>query len=74
MQLEIVCLPARHFSGRTFKRDQTLWASFMIKSASKTIYLSGDGGYDLHFKTIALKYPVIDLAIMENGQYNQDWR
>lgn len=68
------CLPARHFSGRSFKANQTLWASFMLKTSTQTLYISGDGGYDHHFGDIARQYPAIDLALMENGQYNRDWR
>lgn len=68
----IHCLPARHFSGRFLKEDKTLWAAFMI-DASNRIFISGDGGYDSHFNDIAQQFPVIDLAIMENGQYNKDW-
>lgn len=68
------CLPTRHFSGRTFKANQTLWASFMLKTPTQTIYIGGDGGYDSHFAEIARQYPFIDLALMENGQYNRDWR
>ena len=71
---KITCLPARHFSGRTFKRDQTLWASYMLETPSKTIYIGGDSGYDTHYKEIAGKFPEIDLALLENGQYNEDWR
>lgn len=71
---ELYCLPARHFSGRTFTSNQTLWASFVLKTSVKTIYISGDGGYDDHFQTIAQQFPDIDYAIMENGQYNKDWR
>lgn len=68
------CLPTRHFSGRTFKANQSLWASFMLKTPTETVYIGGDGGYDQHFAEIAQQYPSIDLALMENGQYNQDWR
>lgn len=73
-QLEVYCLPSRHFSGRSLKSNQTLWASFLLKTATQTIYLSGDGGYDDRFKVISQKFPSIDYAIMENGQYNEDWR
>lgn len=73
-EVAIYCLPARHFSGRTFKTNITLWASFMIKTSTQTIYIGGDGGYDTHFNEIAKRFPVIDVAILENGQYNQDWR
>ena len=70
---QIYCLPARHFSNRLLKNAQTLWASFMI-DGKQQIYLSGDGGYDTHFAEIGKRFPQIDLAIMENGQYNEDWR
>lgn len=70
----IHCLPARHFSGRFLKSNQALWASFLIETPSQKIYMGGDGGYDTHFAEIGKKYPNIDLAILENGQYNEDWR
>lgn len=69
----IHCLPSRHFSGRTFRSNQTLWASFMLETPAQTIYISGDGGYDRRFSETAQRFPGIDIAIMENGQYNKDW-
>ncbi len=66
--------PARHFSGRGFKRNQTLWASFVLKTPSSNIYIGGDSGYDSHFTTIGEKYGPFNLAILENGQYNQKWK
>lgn len=68
------CLPARHFSGRGPRPNQTLWASFLLETPSQTIYIAGDGGYDTHYATIGKRFPNIDLAILENGQYNEDWR
>ncbi len=67
------CLPSRHFSGRLLGRNRTLWASYLI-DGPRRIYVSGDGGYDGRFKDIGARYPDIDLAIMENGQYNTAWR
>lgn len=72
--LSIHCLPARHFSGRGLTANQTLWASFLIETSSKKIFIGGDGGYDTHFKEIGNRYHGIDLAILENGQYNEDWK
>ena len=70
----IHCLPARHFSGRGLSRNKTLWASFLLKTPSgRQIYIGGDSGYGPHFKEIGQKFPGIDLAILENGQYNPDW-
>lgn len=68
------CLPTRHFSGRGLKANQSLWASFLIETPSQKIYMAGDGGYDTHFEEIGKRFPGIDLAILENGQYNEDWK
>lgn len=70
----IHCLPARHFSGRGPNPNKTLWASFLIKNPSQNIYVAGNGGYDIHFAAIGERFPNIDLAILENGQYNEEWR
>lgn len=67
------CLPTRHFSNRVFKSNQTLWASFMVEAGGRKVYVGGDGGYDHRFKYIQEHYGSVDLALMENGQYNQDW-
>lgn len=73
-ELTVHVLPARHFSGRGLKRNQTLWASFMFVTPQQKIYYSGDSGYGPHFKAIGEQFGEVDLAIMENGQYDQDWK
>jgi len=65
--------PSRHFSGRGFKRNETLWGSWIIKGSKDNIYFSGDGGYGPHFKEIGEKYGPFDFAMMECGQYNEKW-
>lgn len=72
--LLIHILPARHFSGRGIKRNQTLWASFLFETPEQKIYYSGDSGYGPHFRAIGEQFGSIDFAIMENGQYDQDWK
>ena len=69
----IHALPARHKSGRGLKQNDTLWLSFLIRSPQTSIYISGDGGYDKHFAEIGEKFGPIELAIMENGQYDSAW-
>ena len=72
--LSVHVLPARHFSGRGLKRNQTLWASFMFVTPTQKIYYSGDSGYGPHFKAIGEQFGKVDIAILEDGQYDQDWR
>lgn len=71
--MELIAAPARHFSGRGLKRGQSLWSSFILKTATRALYLGGDSGYDTHFKEIGNKYGPFDLAILESGQYNVMW-
>lgn len=66
-------LPARHFSGRLLKRNQTLWVSFAVITEQKRVFYSGDGGYGPHFKQIGQMFSGFDLAILENGQYDKRW-
>ncbi len=74
-KLKITCLPSRHFSNRLLgKRNQTLWASFMVEAGERKVYIGGDGGYDKRFKAIREQFGTIDLAFLENGQYNDNWR
>ncbi|MEX0290280.1 MAG: MBL fold metallo-hydrolase [Flavobacteriaceae bacterium] len=72
--LEFVCAPAQHFSGRKLgNRQSTLWSSWVIRSASESIFFSGDSGYGPHFKEIGEKYGPFNFAMMECGQYNESW-
>lgn len=66
--------PARHFSGRGIKRNQVLWMSFVFTSPCMKIYIGGDSGYDTHFAEIGKSYGPIDLAILECGQYDKNWK
>lgn len=69
---QITATPSRHFSGRTFKRNTTLWSSFVLKG-SKQIFLGGDSGYGTHFQKIGEEFGPFDFAILENGQYDALW-
>jgi L-ascorbate metabolism protein UlaG (beta-lactamase superfamily) len=71
---KIYCLTARHWSRRRYHRNQTLWASFLVETPTLfKVYIGGDGGYGSHFKGIGDKYGPIDVAFLENGQYNENW-
>ncbi len=65
--------PARHFSGRGISGNNTLWLSYVLQAPGYKLYLGGDSGYDTHFAEIGQKFGGFDLAILENGQYNEAW-
>ena len=71
---KLFCLPTRHFAGRGIKPYQSLWASFLLQTSGFKIYIGGDSGYDTHFAEIGDRFDGVDLAILENGQYNKDWK
>ena len=73
--VEIIATPAQHFSGRgLLDGDQTLWASWVIRSENHSVYFSGDTGYFPGFKEIGEKYGPFNYAFMECGAYNELWR
>lgn len=72
-EMKLTCLPARHYSGRGLSKAKMLWGAYMLESADKSIYIGGDSGYGSQIAEIAEKFPNIDFAILENGQYNEAW-
>lgn len=70
----IYTTPGRHFSGRSLKRNRSLWMSYVLQTPSLSIFIGGDSGYDTHFAEIGDKHGPFDLAILENGQYNTSWK
>ena len=71
--LRVTVTPARHFSGRFLARNRTLWGSFVLETAERKVFYSGDTGYGPHFAEIAERFGGFDLAVLEDGQYNQAW-
>lgn len=67
-------VPMRHFSGRGFKRNPSLWTAFVLKTPQRQILIGGDSGYGKHFKEIGEKFGAFDLVILENGQYDMNWK
>lgn len=70
---KITATPTRHYSGRSLKINQTLWASYVLQTPNLHIYIGGDGGYGKHFSIIGNKFGPFDLAILEQGQYDNNW-
>ena len=72
--LEIICAPTRHFSGRRFiDQNRTQWCSFVLRLGGKQVFVSGDGGFGGHFAEIRKRCGNMDFALMECGQYNRRW-
>ena len=67
------CLPTQHFSGRGLTSAQSLWASFVLQGPKHSVYVGGDGGFSPHYAVIGKQFPQLDLAILENGQYSEQW-
>jgi L-ascorbate metabolism protein UlaG (beta-lactamase superfamily) len=67
-------VPARHFSGRGFKRNGSLWSSFVFTTPHKKIFIGGDSGYDRHFSETGNQFGPFDLVILEDGQYDKNWK
>jgi N-acyl-phosphatidylethanolamine-hydrolysing phospholipase D len=68
--LRIHCVPAQHFSGRSF-RDQRrrLWAGWVVSGPSRRFYYAGDTGYSADFKAIGEQLGPFDLATVPIGAY-----
>ncbi|HCY42307.1 MAG TPA: MBL fold metallo-hydrolase [Prolixibacteraceae bacterium] len=71
---QVTATPARHFSGRGLRRNQAMWASFVLQTPTKKIFIGGDSGYDTHFAKIGAEHGPFDLALLECGQYNKAWK
>lgn len=71
--LTIHLTPARHYSGRLFKANKTLWTGYVLETPERRIFLSGDTGYGPHIKEIADTFGTFDLVAIDGGQYDPRW-
>lgn len=68
--VNIYFTPSKHWGRRTLNdMNCRLWGAFVIQSAERTIYFSGDTGYGGHFSDLAQIFPKIDYAIIGIGAY-----
>ncbi len=66
-------MPARHYSGRGFSRNKTLWAGFVLETPRRRLFLSGDTGYGPHFADLGRAFGGFDLVALDGGQYDARW-
>lgn len=71
--LRVEITPARHFSGRAFTRDQSLWVGFALISAHRRLFFSGDSGYGPHFAEIGRRHGPFDWVTLDSVQYDPRW-
>lgn len=72
--LEVVFLPARHWSQRgPFDRNYRLWGAFLIQSGEIKIYFGGDSGYGSLFEEVGQLFGEIDYAMIGIGAYKPRW-
>ena len=69
----VQALTTHHFSGRTLRRNPALWVSFLLQTPKMRLYFGGDSGFGPHFKEIGERFGGVDLAVLENGQYDANW-
>jgi len=71
--LRLICTPARHFSGRGLSRDNTLWASWVIRGPRHRVYFGGDTGYTAGFAEIGAEHGPFALTLLPIGAYGAQW-
>ena len=72
--VKLVCVPARHDSGRGLSdQDRTLWSGWILDDGAGPVYFAGDTGYGIHFAQIAAHYPKIRFAMLPVGSYEPRW-
>lgn len=71
---QITATPARHFSGRgLLGRNETLWASFVIRGPKHNIFFGADSGWFPGFARIGEQFGPFDLTMLEIGAYGKHW-
>ena len=71
--LTLTCTEARHFSGRFFARDTTLWSSWVVSGPRHRVFFGGDTGYTPAFAGIGARLGPFDLTLQPIGAYNDAW-
>ncbi|MFD0664698.1 MBL fold metallo-hydrolase [Thermocatellispora tengchongensis] len=64
---------ARHFSGRAFARNRTLWASWALAGERRRVFYTGDSGYFDGYADIGAQHGPFDLTLMQIGAYSHAW-
>lgn len=71
--LTLTCTEARHFSGRGFVRNTTLWSSWVAAAGERRVFFGGDTGYTPAFREIGRDHGPFDLTVLPIGAYDRRW-
>jgi len=71
--LTIAAGVARHFSGRMFGRNRTLWAAWSIIGPKHRAFHSGDTGLFDGFADNGRRYGPFDVTMIKIGAYGPTW-
>ncbi|WP_213452265.1 MBL fold metallo-hydrolase [Rhizomonospora bruguierae] len=71
--VRLTCTAARHFSGRGFTRDTTLWASWVIAGERRRVFYTGDTGYFDGYRAIGAEHGPFDATLAQIGAYGEAW-
>lgn len=77
--IKYTATPCRHDSSRGIgDKNKILWMGLIIEhpkgAGVERIYYTGDTAFGNHFAKIAEKVGNVDIAFVENGQYDERWR
>ena len=68
--LTLTCVPAQHFSGRTFwDRNRRLWSGWTVAGRTKRLFFAGDTAYYGAFREMGQRLGPFDLAAIPIGAY-----
>jgi L-ascorbate metabolism protein UlaG (beta-lactamase superfamily) len=72
--LEVVCSPARHASGRAlYDDDAKLWAGWAFIGPTHRAYYSGDTGLFPALRDVGERLGPFDVTMIEVGEYGRAW-
>lgn len=71
--LRFTATAARHFSGRTLRRNDTLWGSWVVAGTQRRVFYAGDSGYFDGYAKIGSAHGPFDLTLMPIGAYSPNW-
>jgi L-ascorbate metabolism protein UlaG (beta-lactamase superfamily) len=72
--VHVTATPAQHFSGRSLGgRNETLWASWVIRTDRRKVFFSGDTGLTEEFVAIGRAFGPFDLVMLEIGAFHPAW-